>query len=218
MTEPTEDADLMRALGALGRADADLARAREIAGPLPDRSRPATLASLMKIIVQQQVSLASANAIWGRFESAVVAASRDGFTANAVLALSEEDMRMAGLSRPKVAYCRNLADAIADGGLDLDGLAGLEDSAAIAELTKIKGVGRWTAEIYMMFAHGRVDLWPAHDVALQIAVQDLKGLDERPTWKRMDEIAVPWRPWRGVAARVLWRYYRVVKGRADPTG
>ncbi len=218
MTEPTEDADLVRALSELGRADADLARAREIAGPLPDRSRPATLASLMKIIVQQQVSLASANAIWGRFESAVMAASSDGFTADAVLGLSEEDMRTAGLSRPKVAYCRNLADAVAGGSLDLDGLAGIEDAAAIADLTKVKGVGRWTAEIYMMFAHGRVDLWPAHDVALQIAVQDLKALAERPTWKRMDEIAEPWRPWRGVAARVLWRYYAVIKGRVDPTG
>ena len=223
MTDPAtsteaEDTELALALRELGRADADLARAREIAGPLPDRSRPATLASLMKIVVQQQVSLASANAIWGRFESAVMAASRDGFNADAVLALSEADMRTAGLSRPKVAYCRNLAEAVATGSLDLDGLAGLEDAAAIAELTKIKGVGRWTAEIYMMFAHGRVDLWPAHDVALQIAVQDLKDLDERPTWKRMDEIAAPWRPWRGVAARVLWRYYRVVKGRADPTG
>ncbi len=211
------DAELDRVLDALGAADPDLARARALSGPLPDRTRPATLASLTRIVVQQQVSLASADAIWRRFEAAV-APNGAPFTADAVLALGAADLRAAGLSRPKAAYCRNLAAAVADGELDLAGLAAMDDRAALEALTRVKGIGRWTAEIYMMFAHGRVDLWPAHDVALQVAVQDLKALAERPSWRRMDAIAEPWRPWRGVAARLLWRYYRVIKDRPDPTG
>lgn len=214
---PADDAELDRMLDALGAADPDLARARAASGALPDRTRPATLASLTKIVVQQQVSLASADAIWGRFEAAVLQGGAP-FTADAVLALGEAEMRAAGLSRPKAAYCRNLAAAVADGDLDLAGLARLDDEAALEALTRIKGIGRWTAEIFMMFAHGRVDLWPAHDVALQVAVQQLKALEERPSWRRMDTIAEPWRPWRGVAARLLWRYYRVIKDRPDPTG
>lgn len=214
---PAGDAELDRMLDALGAADPDLARARAVSGPLPDRTRPATLASLTKIVVQQQVSLASADAIWSRFEAAV-APNGTPFSAMAVLALGEADLRAVGLSRPKVAYCRNLAVAVADGDLDLAGLARLDDRAALEALTRIKGIGRWTAEIFMMFAHGRIDLWPAHDVALQVAVQQLKALEERPSWRQMDAIAEPWRPWRGVAARLLWRYYRVIKDRPDPTG
>ena len=206
------DAELRQTLDALGRADPDLARARAVAGPLPDRSRPADFESLVRIMVQQQLSIASADAIWRRLEAAV-----EPFTAANLLAAEDGALGRAGLSRPKQAYCRNLAEAVVGGSLELDGLAGLDDAAAMQALTAIKGIGRWTAEIYLMFCLGRVDIWPAHDVALQVAVQRLKGLDQRPSWRQMDAIAEPWRPWRGVAARLMWRYYRVVKARADPS-
>ena len=101
--------------------------------------------------------------------------------------------------------------------LDLAGLADLDDRAAFEALVAIKGIGRWTAEIYLLFCLGRPDMWPANDVALQVAVHDLKDLDGRPNWREMDRIAEPWRPWRGTAARLLWRYYRVLKDRADPS-
>ena len=206
------DAELRQTLDALGRADPDLARARAVAGPLPDRSRPADFKSLVRIMVQQQLSIASADAIWRRLEAAV-----EPFTAANLLAAEDGALGRAGLSRPKQAYCRNLAAALVDDSLDLDGLTGLDDAAALQALTAIKGIGRWTAEIYLMFCLGRVDIWPAHDVALQVAVQRLKGLDRRPSWREMDVIAEPWRPWRGVATRLMWRYYRVVKARADPS-
>ena len=207
------DRHLARTLAALGRADPDLARARARAGPLPDRSRPPGFESLVRIMVQQQVSIASANAIWRRLRTAI-----EPFTAAGLAATPDSALAAAGLSRPKQAYCRSLAAAVVEGGLDLDGLARLDDRAAIEALVAIKGIGRWTAEIYLLFCLGRPDMWPAHDVALQVAVHDLKHLDARPTWREMDRIAEPWRPWRGTAARLLWCYYRVLKDRADPSG
>ncbi len=209
-TDP--DRHLARTLDALGRADPDLARARLRAGPLPDRSRPPGFESLVRIMVQQQISIAAADAIWRRLGAAV-----EPFTAARLAATQDAALGAAGLSRPKQAYCRNLAAAVVDGSFDLDGLARLDDAAAFEALVAINGIGRWTAEIYLLFCLGRPDMWPAHDVALQVAVHDLKGLARRPTWREMDRIAEPWRPWRGTAARLLWRYYRVLKDRADPS-
>jgi DNA-3-methyladenine glycosylase II len=200
------DPDLAKALRALSRRDPDLARARKVAGPLPDRRRDPGLATLMRIVVEQQLSVASANAIWGR-----VLGAAEPFTAEAFLALEDDRLRALGLSRPKAAYCRALAHAVHTGGLALHRIDAMTDEEALAHLTQVKGIGRWTAEIYLLFALGRPDIWPAHDLALQAAVHHLKGLRQRPDWKKMDRIGEAWRPYRGTAARLLWKYYAAVK-------
>ncbi len=202
---------LQSQLDALAAADLDMARAIAAVGPLPERHRTPGLAALMRVVVDQQLSVASANAIWGRLEARVAP-----FTAANFLALDADAAKAAGLSRPKWAYCRNLAQAVIDGSLNLDGLDQASDAEVTQTLTAIKGIGRWTAEIYLLFSLGRTDIWPAHDLALQVAVQHLKGLEARPSWKQMDQVAEQWRPWRGTAARILWRYYRVATGRLDP--
>jgi len=207
------DPALAEALGALAARDPDLARAAAVAGPLPDRRRSPGFATLAKIVVQQQLSLASAAAIWGRLE----AAARPVAPA-AILALDDDALRRIGLSARKAEYCRALAAEIVEGRLDLAGLAALDDEAAVAALVRVKGIGRWTAEIYLLFALDRRDIWPAGDLALRVAIQRLKGLAARPDGPAMAALADPWRPWRGVAARLLWHYYRAIRGRAAGIG
>ncbi|SLN26745.1 DNA-3-methyladenine glycosylase family protein [Oceanibacterium hippocampi] len=197
------------ALAALAAADPDLARIMPVSTPLPDRSRPPGFETLARIIVQQQVSLASAAAIWSRLEAAI-----RPFDAETLLGHDETALRALGLSRQKALYLSHLSTLVADGTLDLDALHRLDDEAAQAALVAVKGVGRWTAEIYLMFALGREDIWPAGDIALQEAIRIAKGLAERPKGRVMDDLAEPWRPHRAVAARLLWSYYRHVKGRA----
>lgn len=175
---------------------------------LPDRRRPADLASLARIVVEQQVSVASAAAIWTRLERAVAP-----FTARRLLKLSDAQLKLCGLSRPKMLYLRHLAEAVDRGALDFALLAKLEDHAAIEMLTAVKGIGRWTAEIFLLFALERPDVWPAHDLALQEAARRLFGLSHRPSVKEMDALAEPWRPYRGIASRLLWRYYAVTRKR-----
>ncbi len=189
-------------LAALAAADADFARVLPRLGELPERRIEPGLAGLLRVIVGQQVSVLAARAIWARLEASVGAAGEAG----AWLAADPERLRGCGLSRQKLAYLLNVATAVAD-GLDLDALAGESDHAFIAALTRIKGVGRWTAENYLLFALDRPDVWPAHDLALAEAVRRLKGLSERPSWRQLDAHAEPWRPWRGIAARALWRFY-----------
>lgn len=175
---------------------------------VPDRRRPADLASLARIIIEQQVSVASAAAIWARLAAAVAP-----FTPERLLKHTDAQLRCCGLSTPKILYLRHLARAVQRGDLDFDLLPKLEDQAAIAMLTSVKGIGRWTAEIFLLFALDRPDIWPAHDLALQEAVRRLFGLDARPTVKQMDALAEPWRPYRGIASRLLWRYYAVTQKR-----
>ncbi len=201
------------ALADLAGRDADLARAIQLGGPLPDRRRPPGFATLAKIVMQQQLSLASAAAIWGRFEAAAAP-----FTPANVLALSEPDLRAVGLSRQKADFAHALARAVEGGRLDLDRLAEMDDDAALAHLCDVRGIGRWTAEVYLLFALDRSDIWPAGDLAVQAALQHLKGWDARLRGKPAITVADPWRPHRGVAARVLWQYYRVIKGRAAGVG
>jgi len=200
------DPSVAPALRRLARVDRDLGRAWKLVGPLPDRSRPPGFATLLKIIVEQQLSTASADAIWTR-----LACLAQPMAARDYLALDDGALRACGLSRPKIAYLRHLAEAVADGALDLAGLAQLDDAAARAELVKVKGIGRWTAEIYLLFALGRHDIWPAGDLALMNALQHLKRMRSRPTLARMDRLAEPWRPHRGAAARLLWSYWRLVR-------
>ena len=202
---PLEGRRLKRGLIALGEADADLARAIAAAGRLPQRSRDPGFATLLNIIMAQQLSVASAGAIWGRLEAVA-----DPMTPAALLEIHPRRLRTIGLSRQKALYARELAKALENRHLDLDALAVMQDEEAIAALTAVKGIGRWTAEIYLLFSLGRPDVMPADDLALQIAAQRIKGLDTRPTGRELRAMAEAWRPWRSVAARLLWHYYKIV--------
>jgi DNA-3-methyladenine glycosylase II len=190
------------ALKKVARADPILAAALKLVGPPPPRNRPPGFASLSRIIVGQQVSTASAISIWARLTQVI-----DPFTPENVLARRIDELRALGLSRQKAAYTLGLAADIAEGRLVLDRLHALDDEAAIAELTKLKGFGRWSAEIYLLFSLERPDVWPAGDLALQVGLQRLRRLRKRPDPMRMIKLAEPWRPYRGAVAHFLWHYY-----------
>ncbi|WP_390914484.1 DNA-3-methyladenine glycosylase family protein [Pseudosulfitobacter sp. SM2401] len=176
-------------------------------GPLPLRRRGDGFAQLLSAIVSQQVSVASANAIWKRMED-------HGLTTEAaVLAAGDDGLRAAGLSRQKIAYSQALAAA----DIDYAALRAAPDADVIKTLTAVKGIGVWTAEIYAMFSLGRADVFAPGDLALQIAAQGLYDLPERPSEKQMRAQSLDWSPWRSVAARTLFAYYHVVKGREGIT-
>ena len=181
-----------------------LARVHAVAGAPPLRRRPAGFKGLARIIVGQQLSVASAAAIWDRLEARV-----QPFTAQELLTVPDRDLRAAGLSRVKIATLRGLAHALDDGTLDLDALTHAPDEIIHAELTALKGIGPWTADIYILFCLARADAWSPGDLALQYAVRDALALDARPGLDEMVAIAEAWRPWRSVAARLLWAYYGV---------
>ena len=199
--------DISAGLDALCILDPRLARVREAAGEVPLRRSEPGFTSLASIIVSQQVSRASADAIFGRLSRLV-----DPLTPDAVLVAGEAVFREAGLSRPKQRTLLALAEAARD-GLDLDHLCSLEAEEAIRRLTAVPGIGPWTAEVYLLFAAGHPDIFPARDVALQAAVGHALGLHPRPPERALIEIAESWAPWRGVAARLFWAYYREFKGR-----
>ena len=199
--------DISAGLDELCRIDPRLAAIRELAGEVPLRRSEPGFASLASIIVSQQVSTASARAIFGRFEKLV-----DPLTAEGVLAASDEIFREAGLSRPKQKALRAIAQAVAD-GLDLDHLETLDAPEAIARMIAVPGIGPWTAECYLLFAVGHPDVFPARDVALQTAVGHALGMEVRPGEKALIAIAESWQPLRGVASRLFWAYYRAIKGR-----
>lgn len=174
-----------------------------VTGPLPLRLRPDGFASLLDAIVSQQVSVASANAIWARLEAA-------GLTEEAAMARAGDDaLRACGLSRQKVRY----AGALSRAGIDYDALRALPADEVISALVALPGIGRWTAEIYAMFSLGRADVFAPGDLALQEAARHLFNLPERPSEKALRAMAEAWSPWRAVAARALWAYYRHVKSR-----
>lgn len=190
------------ALRRLAADDPALAAAFSACGLPPRREREPGFASLARIIVGQQVSTASAVSMWNRLTAGI-----DPFTPEAVVLKSEAQLRGFGLSRQKAAYTLGLAREILDGRLDLARVHALEDEAAIGEIIKVKGLGRWSAEVYLLFALKRQDIWPAGDLALQVAMQRLRGLRKRPDPKRMIKLAEAWRPYRGAAAHFLWHYY-----------
>ncbi|MEO6581377.1 MAG: DNA-3-methyladenine glycosylase 2 family protein [Sphingomicrobium sp.] len=163
------------------------------------------VASLMRTIVGQQVSVAAARSMWAKLEAAY------GSPPNLKLILkaSDEELRAAGISRQKAGYSRSLAALILSGELDLGDLPA-DDEEAIALLTRIKGIGRWSAEIYLLFAEGRVDVWPAGDLAVQVSIGRMLGLDERPSEKQLRELGEAWRPHRGAAAVLAWHSYNAV--------
>ena len=200
---PRPDETLRPALEALAARDADIARHYAHCGLPPERGQPAGFAGLARIIAAQQVSAASAGAIIGRLESALRPCTPEGF-----LELDEGALRAIGLSRPKMRYCRALAEDLLAGRIDLDGLVALDDDTAIAQLMQAKGIGLWSAEVYLLFALRRPDVWPAGDLAVRIAVQRVKGLEARPGRAEMVELAEPWRPYRSAAARFMWHAYR----------
>lgn len=202
------DAVLKRGLAALAQADPVMARlAAE--GVMPQlRKRPPGFEGLAWIVVGQQVSTASATAIWGRLR-----ATLEPPTPQAFLALSDESLRAAGLSAGKVRTLRAVATEILEGRLPLDGLHDLQAEEAHALLTRVRGIGPWTADVYLLFCLGHPDAFPSGDLAVQEAARLAYGLDRRPDAKALTMLAERWRPWRGVAAKVLWAYYRTVKAR-----
>jgi DNA-3-methyladenine glycosylase II len=174
----------------------------------PLRRREGGFAGLCAIIVSQQLSVASASAIWAKFTARIAP-----LTPQVMLAATDEDLRLAGLSRPKQRTLRALATALVEGALVLDPLHAATPEEVHAALTAVSGIGPWTADIYLMACIGHSDAFAAGDLALQEAARHAFGLAARPNAQELLTLAEAWRPWRGVAARVLWSYYRVVKGR-----
>ena len=193
----------------LVRSDPDLAGIERAAGPLPWRTRPAGFPGLLQAIVGQQISNQAAAAIWGRVRVLSGALEPAGLSG-----LSDDTLRAAGLSRPKVAHARSLAEAFLDGRLATEILAGMADDEAIAAIAAVRGLGPWSAEIYLLFALGRADVFPAADLALAAAAADIKRLRARPAPKEFRVLAEQWRPHRALAARLLWHHWRHLTGRS----
>ena len=204
MPQPILDApNLKKAMRHLAKVDADFARALKEVGHPELRIVPQGFGGLMRSICGQQVSVHAARAIWLRLEAAVPSMEPAEF-----LTLTDEQLRAVGLSNSKIKYGRSLASDVVEGRIDFAALEELNDTAAIAMLTQAKGIGPWTAEIYLMFAHGRPDIMPGLDLGLVVAAQHLKKLRKRPDAKRLLKIAEAWRPWRSAAALLLWHYRR----------
>lgn len=196
------------ALEQLCAADPDLAAVEPAAGPLPWRTRPAGFVGLLSAITGQQISNAAAAAIWKRIEALPGALDPASF-----LRLSDEELRGAGFSRQKLLYGRLLAEAFTDGRLSIEAIDHMSDEDAITTISSVKGLGRWTAEVYLLFAHARRDVFPAADLGLAAAATDIKHLEARPTPKALRQLAEGWRPYRGLAARLLWHHWRMVTDR-----
>lgn len=202
MATPLTSLTLAGAAALLARRDADLGRIFRRHGPPPLWARPAGFATLVRIILEQQVSLASAAAVYrrlgrglGRVNSATVAAA------------GENRLRLLGVTRQKASYLVLLGRAVEGGDLDIAALSRLPDQEARATLQRLKGIGAWSADIYLLMALRRPDVWPAGDLALAAAAHAVKGLRRRPSPDRLARLADPWRPWRSVAARMLWQHY-----------
>lgn len=188
---------------ALALVDKDVERALAALGPPPPRQRPKGFETFLATIVSQQISTEVARVIMGR-----VTALLPEVTANALLSVDDQALRDAGLSWRKIGYAKGLAEAISAGHLDVDGLELLSDSDAIESITQLRGFGRWSAEIYLMLSLQRCDIFPADDLALQVALGRLKGLTEKPTPKQARDLVAHWAPWRSVGSLFLWHYYR----------
>jgi DNA-3-methyladenine glycosylase II len=208
MPDPLTDAALPIALAGLTARDPRLARIVAAYGPPPLWAREPGFPSLLRIILEQQVSLASAKAAFDRLLVLASAATpASPLTPGSFLELDDATLKSAGFSRQKTRYGRELAGAIRSGSLDLDALYALDDDAVVAALTQVVGIGRWTADIYLLMALCRPDAWPAGDLALAIAARHTLGLAATPSTAELAAIGETWRPWRAVAARVLWHFY-----------
>ena len=193
------------ALHDLTQRDEDLARVIRDYGRPTVMRRTGGFKSLVLLILEQQVSLASADACYKRLITAVPRLNPLN-----ILALSDSGFREAGVSRQKTRYIRDLADAVLNKRLKLESLLYLRDEEVRENLSQVKGIGPWTADVYLLACLSRPDVWPTGDMALQTAVRDIKGLGNRPDEKELFEIGELWKPWRSVAASLLWHYYRNV--------
>jgi DNA-3-methyladenine glycosylase II len=199
---PLTEETLATAVEELARRDADLAAVLARRGVPPLWARPPGFATLVLMILEQQVSLASAWAAFERLKQRI-----GTVTPAALLALDDEALRAIGFSRQKMAYTRGLARDLLHGALDLDDLHAMDDHAALAHLIALHGIGPWTASVYLLMALRRPDVFPAGDLGLVVGMQIVKGLPARPAAEQMLALAEPWRPWRAAAARLLWSEY-----------
>lgn len=204
------EADIRRGVQSLRRRCKVMRGIHDRIGDPPLRRTMDGFEGLARVIVAQQLSAASAAAIWGRVSAAMTPTTPAG-----LLGLSDERLRSAGLSRPKIRTLRALATSIDSGALRLDALRDADVEELHEALTSVSGIGPWTADIYMMFCLGRADGFAVGDLALQVAAQHAFGLDERPGPAALAALAERWRPWRGVAARLLWAYYPTVRNGRD---
>jgi len=203
---PLTQATFLEAVTLLGVRDPALAAVTARFGPPPLWDRPPGFATLVHLILEQQVSLASARAAFDRLLERT-----GGVTTATFLALDDAELLAIGFSRQKARYARALAAAVRDGSLDLDGLAALDDTGVDAALTALPGIGPWTATLYRLQILLRPDAWPVHDIALQQAYAEVMGLAARPSPEELDRLAEGWRPYRAVAARILWHHYLSVR-------
>lgn len=194
---------LAAGLDSIAAIDSRVAEALALVGIPEPRHRPRGYNALLRTLIAQQISVHAARAIYARLEAGLGDLESPG----AVLAADEDTLRACGLSRPKISYARSLAEAVDSGRLDFEALQRMDDEEAIAVLSSVRGFGRWSAEIYLLFAEGRPDIWPADDLALQEAVRRLAKLDERPKGKAARLLAEGWRPHRGAMAIFGWHYY-----------
>ena len=197
-----DTSSLAEAAQQLARTDPHLSAILKAHGHPPLWRRPATFQTLVRIILEQQVSLKSADAVFRRFRASITP-----FTPVTVLSAGEDHLRKIGLTRQKTAYILHLSSAIVEGNLNLRRLARMSDVEVKIALTQIKGLGAWSADVYLLMAMCRADIWPSGDLALAVAVKELNGLKQRPSFLELEEIAEKWRPHRAVAARMLWQYY-----------
>jgi DNA-3-methyladenine glycosylase II len=208
VTTPLTATEVERAAAHLARRDPDLRRLLDEHGPPPLWGRREGFATLVHIILEQQVSLASARAVLARLRR-----KAGRITPRRLLDLGERRLGASGLTRQKQAYCLHLARALEGGTLDLVTIRRLDDAEASALLQSLPGIGPWTAQIYLLMALRRPDIWPAGDLALAESVRVVKGLRARPSPERLARIAEPWRPYRAVAARMLWQRYLAAAAR-----
>lgn len=206
------EADIAAGVRALRRKCPHMRQVHDLVGNPPLRRLAGGFPGLVRIVVGQQLSIASASAIWSRVEAAAVP-----FVPERILSLDDELMRSLGLSRSKVLTIRSLAAALARGDFDVEALAQAKDEDVHDVLTGLRGFGPWSADIYIMFCLGRRDGFAAGDLALQVGAQLVLGLENRPSGRELLEISERWRPWRGVAARLLWAHYAVAKKIASAT-
>jgi DNA-3-methyladenine glycosylase II len=202
LTSMLDERSLARGLRYLAARDPDLALIHARLGTPPLWLRAPGFPTLVHIILEQQVSLASARAAYERLCALVVP-----LTPRRFLALDDATLKTVGFSRQKIAYVRHLARAINTREFDPAALARMPDETARAELIKLKGIGAWTADVYLLMGLGRPDAWPAGDLGLAVAAQRVKGLNARPTPAELETMSSAWRPWRAVAARLLWHFY-----------
>ena len=194
---------LKASLDALAAREPAIAAALARAGCPEPRTGKRGYETLLRAIVGQQVSIKAAASMWAKLTLAV----GDPPDPDRLLAAPDDALRAAGLSRQKASYARSLAEEVVSGRLDFDRLP-RDDEEAIAELVRVKGIGRWTAEIYLLFAEGRPDIWPAGDLAVQIAMGRMLGLPDKPPERRLRELSEPWRPHRGALAIFSWHFYK----------